>query len=106
MCALNHFSCVQVFVTLWTVSYVHVTLQERYLMGFHALFQEIFLIQGSTLHLLKLLYCRQILWFWTTGEAPNYLYPQLIVKGYLKQKDLKYDNKKSKQVGRTKLQDC
>ena len=40
-------------------------------MGFHALLQEIFLIQGSNLHLLRLLHCRQILYRWATGK-PRY----------------------------------
>ena len=45
--------------------------------GCHALLQRIFLTQGSNPCLLWLLYCRQILYRWATGEALqiNYLLP-------------------------------
>ena len=39
--------------------------------GCHALLQEIFPIQRSNLHLLRLLHCRQILYRWATREAPT-----------------------------------
>ena len=38
-------------------------------MGCHALFQGIFLTQGSNLCLLWLLHCRWVLYLWATGEA-------------------------------------
>ena len=57
---LTHFSCVQLFVTLWTS--VYSILQEDW-HGCHALLQGIFSTQGSNLHLLYLLH-------WQVGSLP------------------------------------
>ena len=66
MLVLSRFIRVQLFVTLWTVAH-----QAPLSMGFsrqdtgvgcHALFQGIFLIQGSNPHLLCVFHCRQILY--------------------------------------------
>ena len=64
VCALSHFSCVQLFVTLWTI--VHQAHSQdspgkNTGMGCHALLQGIFSTQESNPHLLRLLHCRQIL---------------------------------------------
>ena len=47
--------------------------------GCHFLLQRIFLTQGSNLHLLHLLHCRQILYCWATGEAPVKNYRSLFM---------------------------
>ena len=55
--------------------------------GCLALLQGIFLTQGSNLHLLCLLHCRQILYCWATGKAPNFsllLGKMLTSPGYCK----------------------
>ena len=64
---LCRFSHVQLFATLWTVA--HGILQAR-ILEWVALpsFRGIFLTQGLNLHLL---HCRQILWHYTTQEAPQ-----------------------------------
>ena len=65
-CMLSHFSCVQLFVTLWTVAHL-----APLSMGFsrqeywwcHALLQGIFSTQGLDLHLFCLLH-------WQVGSLP------------------------------------
>ena len=61
---LSHFTHVQLFETLWPGSFVYGVLQARILegVGCHALLQGIFPSQGSNLHFLQLLLCRQILY--------------------------------------------
>ena len=73
-CMLSRFSHVWLFMTLWTIA--HRLLLS---MGFSRrehwsglpcpLLQGIFLTQGSNPHLLRLLYCRQILYHWATRET-------------------------------------
>ena len=41
--------------------------------GCHAVVQGIFLIHGSNLSLLYLLHCRQVLYYWATGNAPYFI---------------------------------
>ena len=57
---LSHFSCVQLFITLWTVVRQDLSpwnsLGKNAGVGCHALLQGIFLAQGSNLHLLGLLH--------------------------------------------------
>ena len=70
---LSHFSCVQLFVTLWAVAH-----QGPLSTGFSR--QEYWSglpcpppgdpTQGSNL---RLLHCRQIVYCWATGEAHNWL---------------------------------
>ena len=59
---LTCFSCVQLFVTLWTVAYQSPLSmgfsRQEYWSGCHALLQGIFLTQGLNPHLLRLLRCR------------------------------------------------
>ena len=54
MCAKS-LSCVQLFATLWTEAHqVPLSMgssRQEYWSGCHALLQEVFLTQGSTLHL-------------------------------------------------------
>ena len=73
VCVLSHFSCVQLFVTSWTVA-----CQAPLSMGFsgknpgvdcHPLSQGTFPTQGLNLCLLHLLHCRRILYCWATWEA-------------------------------------
>ena len=70
---LSFFSCVQLFVTLWSVP-------TRLLcpwdspgnntgVVYHALLQGIFPVLGSSLRLLLLLHCRRTLYHWATKEA-------------------------------------
>ena len=58
-------SHVQIFVILWTVAHQAPLstgfFRQEYWGGLHFLLQGIFLTQGSNLHLLCLLHCRQIL---------------------------------------------
>ena len=72
-CMLSPFSPVQLFLSLWTEP-------ARLLcpwdspgkntgVGYHALLQGIFWTQGSNLHLLWLLRCRQIVYCWASREA-------------------------------------
>ena len=60
---LNHFSHVQVFAILWTVSNQAPlsmgSLGKNTGVGCLFLFQGIFLAQGLNTHLLRLLHCRQ-----------------------------------------------
>ena len=71
--ALSCFSRVWLFVILWTI--VHQALlslefsSKNTGVGYHFLLQGIFSTQGSKLHLLRLLYFRQILYHWATWEA-------------------------------------
>ena len=63
---LSHFSCVQLFATLWTVPTRFLCLWDspgkNTGVSCHALLQGIFPIQGSNTQLLYLLHCRQILY--------------------------------------------
>ena len=72
-CVLSRFSCVWVFATLWTVTHQAPLsigfFRQEYWSGLPCLLQGIFPTQGSNLHLLQLLHCRQILYHWATGEA-------------------------------------
>ena len=43
-------------------------------MGCQALLQAVFLTQGWNPHLLRLLHCRQNLYYWATGEAFTHIY--------------------------------
>ena len=70
---LSHFSCVRLFVILWTVS-VRLLLPwdsagKNTEVGCHALLQGIFPTQGSNPRLLWLLHCRRILYCRATGAA-------------------------------------
>ena len=69
---LSRFSHVRLFMTLWAVAHRLLcpwdSPGENTGVGCHALFQGIFLTQGTNLHLLRLLYCRQILYHCATGE--------------------------------------
>ena len=61
ICLQSHFSCVRLFVTLWTVTlqdpHVHRILQGKNArVGWHALLQGICSTQGLNLHLLGLLH--------------------------------------------------
>ena len=73
VCVLSCFSCVLLFVTLWTVAhqvplFMGFSKQEYWSrLGCHAPLQGIFLTQGLNLCLLRLLHCRQ---FFTT-EPPG-----------------------------------
>ena len=57
-CVLSHISCIQLFVTLWTVacqgSLSMGSPSKNAGVGCHSLLQEIFPTQGSNLHLLCL----------------------------------------------------
>ena len=59
-CMLNCFSCVRLFVTLWTVArQASLSMgfsRQEYWRGCHALLQEIFLTQGSNSPLFRLLH--------------------------------------------------
>ena len=65
VCALSHFSHVRLLATPWTVAHqapLSVGFSSKNTgVGCRALLQGIFLTQGSNLHLLQLLHCRQIL---------------------------------------------
>ena len=67
MCMLSHFSCVQLFVTPWTVAHQAPlpwdSPGKNTRVGCHALLQGIFLTQGSNQHLLCLLH-------WQAGYLP------------------------------------
>ena len=75
VCVLNHFSCVQLFVTPWTVAHqAPLSMgfsRQEYWSGCHALLQGIFLIQGSNPCLLRLLHYRQVPYHLVTREAHN-----------------------------------
>ena len=64
---LSHFSCVHLFVTLWTLAHPATLSMEspgkNTGVGFHALLQRIFPTQGSNLCLLCLLH-------WEAGSLP------------------------------------
>ena len=69
-CVLRHFSCVWLFVTLWTVAHkaplsMGLSRQETGV-ACHAFLQGIFPSQGSNSCLLP---CRWSLYCWATGEA-------------------------------------
>ena len=60
-CVLSCFSCLQLFVTLWTVAHqapLWDSPGKNTGVGCHALLQGIFLTQVSNSHLLRLLHCR------------------------------------------------
>ena len=82
MCMLSHFSCVQLFVTLWAIAHQPlrsiVFSRQEYC---HALLQGIFLIQGSNLRLLQLLHCRWILYHWVTKET---LFCGIVIQNLIK----------------------
>ena len=63
LCVLNCFSCVQLFVILWTVACQAPSAlgfsRQGYWSGYHALLQGIFPTQGLNL---GLLHCKQILY--------------------------------------------
>ena len=73
-CILSRFSCVWLFVTLWTIALqTHCPWNspgKNTGVGCHFLLQGIFLNQGLNPWLLCLLHCRWILYQWATGEAP------------------------------------
>ena len=68
-------SHVRSFATLWTVAQQAPQSMgfsgKNTGMGYHALLQEIFLVQGSNLHLLCLLPCRQILYWLSHWASSN-----------------------------------
>ena len=72
---LSCFSCVRLFATLWTVAHQAPLSRDspgkNIGVGCHALLQQIFLTQGLNLRLLHLPHCKQILYYWATGEAQN-----------------------------------
>ena len=73
---LSHLSHVRLFETLWTLpgSSVRGILQEfskNTGVDCHALLQGIFPTQRRNSHLLQLLHCKQILYHWANGEAPD-----------------------------------
>ena len=80
VCVLSLFSCVWLFVMLWTIAHQLLcpwdSPGKSTGMGCHALLQGIFLTWGLNLHLLQLLHCRQIPYHWATREA---LYHQYLV---------------------------
>ena len=65
VCALSHFSHVRLLATPWTIAHqapLSVGFSSKNTgVGCRALWQGIFLTQGSNLHLLQLLHCGQIL---------------------------------------------
>ena len=68
VCMLRHFSCVWLFVTLWTIYPARLLCPwespgKNTRVGFHALLLGIFPTQGSNPHLLPLLH-------WRTGSWP------------------------------------
>ena len=76
VCMLSSFSCVWLFLTLWTISWpgssVHGILSGKNTgVGCHALLQGIFPTQRMNLCLLRLLHCRWILYSWANGKAHN-----------------------------------
>ena len=76
--ALSCFSCVQLFVTLWTIAHqaplsMGFSMQEHW-SGLPFPSHGIFLTQGSNPDPLWLLQCRQILYRWATREAPYIQY--------------------------------
>ena len=79
VCVLSCFSNVWFVATTWTVA--HQAPLSMYSsgkntgVGCHALLQRIFPNQGSNL---SLLYCRQILYHWASGETPNDLILRMI----------------------------
>ena len=58
---LSRFSCIRLFVTLWTIAHQAPSLGKNTGVGCHAILQG-FLAQGSNMSLLQLLNCRQILY--------------------------------------------
>ena len=73
VCILNHFSHVQLFVTLWSPpgSSVHfLSPGKNSGVGCHALLQQIFPTQGSNP---GLLHCKQILYHLSHQESPGIL---------------------------------
>ena len=72
-CMLSHFSHVQLCVTPWAVACqaplsMEFSRQENTGVSCHGFLQGIFLTQGSNP---CFLHCRQILYCWATGEAPE-----------------------------------
>ena len=63
---LSRFSHVRLLMTLWSVAHRLLcpwdSPGENTGVGCQALLQGIFMTQGTNLHLLRLLYCRQILY--------------------------------------------
>ena len=72
-CMLSCFSCVRLFVTLWTIAHqAPLSMgfsRQKYWSGSSCPPPGSLPTQGSNLHLLRLLHCRQILYRWATGEA-------------------------------------
>ena len=72
-CMLSHFDHVQLFVTLWAIACqaplsMEFSRQENTGVSCHGFLQGIFPTQGSNP---CFLHCRQILYRWATGEAPE-----------------------------------
>ena len=68
VCMLSHFSCAQLFATLWTIAHQTPLCPwnapgKNTGVGCHALLEGIFQTQGSNLHLLRLLH-------WLAGSLP------------------------------------
>ena len=82
-CMLSLFSCVQLFVTPWTVArQTPLSMgfsQQEYWSGSHALLQGIFPTQGLNLHLLWVLHCRWILYL-LSHHGCVYIHTQMIVE--------------------------
>ena len=68
MWGLSHFRCVWLFATPWTVTLSMDFPGKDTGKRCHAL---LFPTEGSNVCLLRLLYCRQILYCWATGEAQS-----------------------------------
>ena len=73
-CVLSHFSHVRLFATPMACSSPGFSVHgdspgKNTGVGYHALFQGIFLTQGLNPSLLWLLHCSQILYLQATGEA-------------------------------------
>ena len=68
MWVLSHFRCVWLFATPWTVPLSMDSPGKDTGKGCHAL---LFPTEGLNVCLLRLLYCRQILYCWATGEAQS-----------------------------------
>ena len=70
MSACSCFSCIWLFMTLWTVICLWDSLGKNTGVGWHTLLQGIFPTQGSNLQLLQLLHCRWILYHGATKAPP------------------------------------
>ena len=79
-CVLSCFSHVWLFVALWRTRplWPWDSPGKNTGMGCYSFRQGTFPTQGSNPHFLQLLHCRQILYHWDTGEAPEETYFNII----------------------------